>query len=387
MNFYRFFILDLGLRKIIIATQMKICVNIRMVRPDGMDGIGWFSFEIIKRWISQHPEHEFILLCDRRSVKKMLPASNAKVKVIYPPARTLSLINWWNKSAKIYVNRIKPDVFVSMDGQFSHPIKVPVLNVIHDLNFLHHPEWMTKAIAKFYNNSIPKCAEHATRLATVSEYSKADIAASYGIPPNKIDVVYNGFNMELLNVQNSPNKEHPFFLFVGIQVPRKNIIGLIKSFSIFKETYGTNHKLKLAGHDYLWNTEMLSTLENSKFKSDIELLGRQTFDNLKTLYSSAEALLYVPHFEGFGIPVLEGFAAGIPVICSNTTSVPEVAGDAALQCAPTDYTSVSEAMHKVISDETLRLELIEKGRKRLELFNWEKTATALWQSLEKTLEK
>ncbi len=356
-----------------------------MVRPDGMDGIGWFSYEIIKRWISSQPQHEFTLLCDRRSVKEMLTGPNVKVKVMYPPARKLSLINWWHRTSRIYVNRKKFDVYVSMDGQFSHPSKVPVLNVIHDLNFLHHPEWMTKSIADFYNNSVPECARKATRLATVSEYSKLDISKSYGVAMDNIDVVYNGYNEELLRVTNVPDNENPFFLFVGIQVPRKNITGLIKSFSLFKETHGTNHKLKLAGHDYMWNTEMLKALDSSAYKEDIELLGRQTFKKLKVLYSKAEALIYIPHFEGFGIPVLEGFAAGIPVICSNTTSIPEVAGEAALQCAPTDYQAVSEAMHKITSDKTTRNQAIVNGKKRLDLFNWDKTASALWKSLEKTI--
>jgi glycosyltransferase involved in cell wall biosynthesis len=129
---------------------------------------------------------------------------------------------------------------------------------------------------------------------------------------------------------------------------------------------------------------MLKALDSSAYKEDIELLGRQTFKKLKVLYSKAEALIYIPHFEGFGIPVLEGFAAGIPVICSNTTSIPEVAGEAALQCAPTDYQAVSEAMHKITSDKTTRNQAIVNGKKRLDLFNWDKTASALWKSLEKT---
>jgi len=315
----------------------------------------------------------------------MFSSPNVTVKILYPPARRLSLINWWNKTAKNYINRINPDIFVCMDGQFSAGIKVPILNVIHDLNFLHHPEWMSKKLAKFYNSSFPECAKNSTRIATVSTYSKNDIHKSYGISNSLIDVVYNGYNEELTQLKNTPNSENPFFLFVGIQVPRKNIVGLIKSFTLFKQNYGTNHKLKLAGHDYMWNSEMKQALYDSTAKIDIELLGRQTFNDLKELYEKAEALLYIPHFEGFGIPVLEGFAAGLPVICSNTTSLPEVAGDAALKCAPTDYKLVSENMYRITSDSEFRAHAVKKGKSRLAHFSWKKTSESLWNSLEKAV--
>lgn len=364
---------------------MKIAINIRLVRPDGMDGIGWFSYEIVRRWVECFPEHEFILLTDKSSLKEMISGPNVQHKVLLPPARRLFLINWWNSAAKRYVNKIQPDIFVSLDGQYAHPISAPVLTVIHDLNFHHHTEWMTEKLAHFYNSSFPQCAAKADRIASVSTYSKDDISTSYGIDSDKIDVVYNGFNEKLLTVQNTPQKVNPYFFFIGIQVPRKNIAGLIKSFTIFKETYDTDHQLKLAGHDYLWDEEMKSTLDSSAVKDDIILLGRKDFEDIKELYSKAEALLYIPHFEGFGIPVLEGYAAGLPVICSNTTSLPEVAGNAALMFSPTDYSGIAEAMHRVTTDENLREDLILKGKKRLEIFNWKRTSDALWTSVLKTM--
>ncbi len=364
---------------------MKIAINIRLVRPDGMDGIGWFSYEIVRRWVERFPEHEFILLTDKSALKEMISGPNVQHKVLLPPARKLFLINWWNSAAKRYVNRIQPDIFISLDGQYAQSIQAPVLTVIHDLNFHHHPEWMTEKLAHFYNSSYPECAANATRIATVSEFSKKDISKSYSISQNRIDVVYNGFNEKLLAVQNKPEKENPYFFFVGIQVPRKNIAGLIKSFSIFKETYKTNHQLKLAGHHYMWDEEMKTALDESSVKEDILLLGRKTFDDLKNLYAGAEALLYIPHFEGFGIPVLEGYAAGLPVICSNTTSLLEVAGKAALSFSPTDYKGIAKAMHQVISDENLRKEMILKGKQRLETFNWKRTSDALWESVLKTI--
>ncbi len=368
-----------------IAMRMRIIINSRLVRPDGMDGIGWFSYEIVRRWVDRFPEHEFVLLTDRKALRQMISGPNVSYKVLFPPARRIFLINWWHKAARKYVNKFKPDIYVSLDGQYEHPTNVPVLTVIHDLNFYHHPEWMPKHIAEFYNSSMPDCANKATRIATVSEYSRRDISKSYAIAMEKIDVVYNGFNEGLLQLENDPQKDDPYFLFVGIQVPRKNIVGMIRSFTLFKETYGTTHQLKLAGHDYLWNEEMKSVLENSSAKADIQLLGRKTFDDLKVLYSGAEALLYIPHFEGFGIPILEGFAAGVPVICSNSTSLPEVAGDAALQFEPTDYKSISGAMNKIVTDKEFRSNMIENGEKRLQTFNWEKTTTALWNSILKTL--
>ncbi len=365
--------------------HMKIAINIRLVRPNGMDGIGWFSYEIVRRWVACFPEHDFILLTDKSSLKEQISGHNVQHKVLLPPARRLFLINWWNSKAKHYVNKIQPDIFISLDGQYAHPINVPVLTVIHDLNFHHHPEWMTEKLAHFYNSSFPECAANADRIATVSAYSKKDISESYGIAADKIDVVYNGFNEKLLAVQNNPQKENPYFFFIGIQVPRKNITGLIKSFTLFKETYKTDHQLKLAGHDYMWDEEMKNALLTSSVRNDIILLGRKDFIDIEELYAGAEALLYIPYFEGFGIPVLEGYAAGLPVICSNTTSLPEVAGEAALMFSPTDYKGIAQAMHRVTTDENLRKDMVLQGEERLEVFNWKRTSDALWKAVLKTV--
>lgn len=275
-----------------------------------MDGIGWFSYEIIRRWAADHPQHQFVLLSDKNSVKSMISGPNVKHKIIWPPARRIFLIKWWHKLARRYVNKLRPEIYVSMDGQYAHKTRLPVLTVIHDLNFHHHPEWMPKHIADFYNDSMPDCARKATRIATVSEYSKQDISDSYGVATQNIDVVFNGYNEQLLEIKSKRQKESPYFLFVGIQVPRKNIVGLIKSFTEFKNNYGTNHQLKLAGHDYLWNEEMKSALAESSAKEDIVLLGRKTFEDLKSLYAGAEAY-YTSHIlKGLGFLFSKGLRLG-----------------------------------------------------------------------------
>ena len=139
----------------------------------------------------------------------------------------------------------------------------------------------------------------------------------------------------------------------------------------------------IVGEKYYWNAEMKSVFESMGHSDRVMFSGRLSADDLKIATAAALSVVYVPYFEGFGIPILEGFKCGVPVITSNVTSMPEVAGDAALLADPFDVDSIAEAMKKVATDEALRNELIQKGIERVKQFSWDQTADQLWQSIEK----
>ncbi len=142
-------------------------------------------------------------------------------------------------------------------------------------------------------------------------------------------------------------------------------------------------KLLIVGEKYWWNNNIQNTYNNLKFKNEIIFTGRMNSNELKNVYASAFALTYVSVFEGFGIPILEAMYCDVPVITSNTTSMPEVGGDAALYANPFDINSICNEMEKIYTDKNLRNSLIEKGRARRNVFTWDKTAANLWESVEK----
>lgn len=373
---------------------MEIVVNTRLLLKNKLEGIGWFTLETLKRITNDHPEHHFIFLFDRDFDEEFIFSDNITPLILSPPARHPFLFYWWFEfSVANFLNKYNPDLFLSPDGYLSLKAKCKQLAVIHDINFEHHPKDVSWLVRKYYKHFFPKFAGKASRIATVSEFSKKDITNCYKISPNKIDVVYNGCN-ELYTpisdvLQNATrkmfSKNCDYFLFVGALQPRKNISRLFEAFDKFKATEKSDVKLVIVGEKYRWTAEIKSTYINMTFKEDVVFTGRLSTEELHHVIASALAMTYIPYFEGFGIPILEAMNCDIPVITSNITSMPEVAGDAALLVDPFSVDSISSAMLYLYKDEAMRNALKEKGRKRKLDFSWDKTAHALWNSIEKTM--
>ncbi len=373
---------------------MIIAVNTRLLIKDKLEGIGWFTYETLKRITQQHPEHKFYFIFDRKFHNDFIFSKNVEGVIVPPQARHPILYYlWFEYSIPFILRKIKADLFLSPDGYLSLRTKVKSLAVIHDLNFEHYPEDLPFLERKNYKCFFPKYAKKATRIATVSEYSKSDIIKQYSIPENKIDVTYNGANekfcpiskLEQENTRKKYSSEEPYFLFVGALLPRKNLVNLFKAFDDFKKKTSSKTKLLITGEKKWWTKEIQEAYQEMEFNIDIIFSGRLSGEELHKVIASALAMTYVSYFEGFGIPIIEAFNCNTPVITSDLTSMPEVAGDAALLIDPFSIESISEAMKKIAFDEKIRNELIKKGNIRKKEFTWQKSADRLWDSIEKIL--
>jgi len=374
---------------------LKIAVNTRLLLADRLDGIGRFADETLRIITSKHPEHHFYFYFDRKYDDRFIYNSNVIPIVVPPQARhPLLFLAWFDASLPLHFRRTKPDIFLSPDGFLSLTSKVKSVGVIHDLNFEHFPEDIPFLVRKYYSAMFPRFARKAERIATVSEYSKADIARTYHVDPTKIDVVYNGAGnifipsndeeQKLIREKFTQGRE--YFFFVGTLHPRKNLVNLFKAFDQFKKSNTTGIKLLLAGARMWWTEEIRHTYESMEFRDEVIFTGRVSDRELASLMASALALTYVSYFEGFGIPILEAFQCDTPVITSNVTSMPEVAGDAALLTDPFSVNSIVEAMLKIASDVQFRNKLIVAGREQRQKFSWEMTADKLWKCIEKAAE-
>ncbi|MEO6904430.1 MAG: glycosyltransferase family 1 protein [Bacteroidia bacterium] len=373
---------------------MEIVVNTRLLIRNRLEGIGWFTLETLKRITINHPEDHFIFLFDRDFDPEFIFADNITPVILSPPARHPFLFYWWFEiSVSNFLNKYKPDLFLSPDGYLSLKAKCKQLAVIHDINFEHYPKDLSFLVRHYYQYFFPKFAHKANRIATVSEFSKNDLINTYGVKSEKIDVVYNGCNnvYQPINktLQLETKKQYTancdYFLFVGSLHPRKNISRLFEAFDLFKSEQKNDLKLVIVGEKYYWTSAIKRTYINMKYKNEVIFTGRLNTDHLKNIIGSALALTYVPYFEGFGIPILEAMNCNTPVITSNVTSMPEIAADAALMIDPFSVESIANAMGMLYKNSDLRSSLIEKGNKRKLDFSWDKTADALWHCIEKAV--
>lgn len=372
---------------------MNIAINTRLLVNGKMDGIGWFTYETTRRIVAAHPEHTFYLFYDRKPSPQFQFAGNAIPVVLMPPARHPIL--WWmffELSVSMALRRYHIDLFLSPDGFMPLHSKVPILSVIHDINFEHSSDNLRPSHQRYMTHFFPLFAQKATRIATVSEYSKQDISSTYHIDSKKIDVVYDGAHEryrphseeEKRLIRDQFTGGHPYLIFISTILKRKNLANLLIAFDLIKQTDTKGLKLVVVGNKVWWQDELEAAYNNMHHKEDVIMPGHIQPDELSALLSASEALVYPSYFEGFGIPILEAMYAETAVVTSRTTSMPEVGGDAVLYIDPADPKDIAHAISR-LNDPILRQDLINKGRTQRKQFSWDKTSGLLWNSILQTI--
>ena len=376
---------------------LKIAVNTRLLLRDRMEGIGYFAYETLQRMTRSHPDVEFHFLFDRPFDQSFIFSDNVIPVVLFPPARHPLLWYWWFEwSVAAYLRKNKFDLFLSPDGYVSLHSDTPTLAVQHDLAFEHFPDFVPGLYSRYYKYFVPRFMAHATRIATVSEYSKADIIKQYGIAPDKIDVVYSAAKDIFTPISDGEKKAiedtythgKPYFVYVGSIHPRKNLSNMLLAFDEFRNTTAASqHKFLVAGAFGWQNSTLKKLIENMKFRDEVIFLGRQPLDILAKLVAASFALLYVSLFEGFGVPPLEGMQCGVPVITSTSSSMPEICGNAALLMDPTNVSAIATAMETLTSNPDLHELLSQRGPAQAQKYTWDISADLLWSSCLKAIEK
>lgn len=260
---------------------------------------------------------------------------------------------------------------------------------IHDLTFVKYPHFVD-SVVKTFKKRVQKCLTWTDLIITVSESSKRDIVEYLEVAPEKIHVTplaSKFFSVTSFDIspksheEKKPNEEelrftfsNPYILYVSTIEPRKNVIGLIKAFNYLKDKFHIEHELVLVGKKG-WSYEpVFRTIAESSWREQIHYLDYLSDDALPLLYANADVFAYPSYYEGFGLPVLEAMTLGTPVVTSNTSSLPEVVGDAAVLIDPQDPFHLADGLLKVISSPSLRNELIRKGKAQAALYSWERTA-------------
>jgi glycosyltransferase involved in cell wall biosynthesis len=373
--------------------HLKIAVNTRFLLPGQLEGFGWYTHEIMRRMVMQHPEDEFVFLFDRPFDARFVYGKNVTPVVLPPRARFAPQFYWWfewvvPKALKKY----GADVFFSPDSMCSLSAKTPTVMTCHDLVPLHFPEQIPLLHRHYLLHFLPKYLRRADHVVTVSDYVCRDISQTCGIPPEKISAVHNGCRegftplqeFEKQQIRNEFANGQEYFFYSGAIHPRKNIPRLIRAFDMFKMKTGAPVKILLAGR-FAWETgEVKSACEQANSRADIHFPGYVADETLPKLMASALALTYVSLSEGFGLPLLEAMNTDTPVLTSNTTALPEVAGKAALLVDPLSETAIAAGLEKLWMDRAFSQKLVEKGRAQREKFSWDTAAEQVYQLLTST---
>ncbi len=369
---------------------MRIALNARHLLKDRLEGIGIVTDEVMSRITRSHPEIQFDYYFDRKPDLRFIHGPNVHPYVMHPVTRLPVLIRYWlNQPVRKHIVKQKANVFFSSDGFIPLGMSIPKVSMVHDVAFLRYPEHLQPRIRDFYKKWMPRYLAYTDHIITVSEFSKRELIAGYNLPPDKISVVYNGITDTYKPVSEDQkkttrdrySKSNPYFLYLGAIHPRKNIQTLVKAFEQFKSSTSSGLQLVLAGRASWHTEEVFHAIANSPFKESIHLPGYVSTSDATALVASAEAMIYPSLYEGFGLPLVESMACGVPVICSNVSSLPEVAGDAALLFDPTDVQQLTQLLVSITSDKSMQDELIRKGHARAQFFSWDKAAVEVYQIL------
>jgi glycosyltransferase involved in cell wall biosynthesis len=370
---------------------MKIGVDIRVLMDKQYSGVAEYSSILLRTILKQAQADNFTLFYNSsRDVRARIghfKHPNLKVIKRSIPNKLFNYILQqffaWPKLDRVIGGS---DVFWSPHINFSSfSDEAKHVLTIHDISFLRYPEFFNWR-KNFWHRSldIQNLASQATKIVAVSENTRQDIIELLKVPENKVQTIYSGVN-EIKSLP-TPSEEKAFFLkhnlgkrfifYLGTIEPRKNVAGLIYAYNLFRDQNIklVDVQLVIAGANGWRNREIYRAWEQSPYRHDIKFLGYISNKEKELLYQKAEVFVYPSYYEGFGLPVLEAMARGLPVITSNISSLPEVAGSAAITLNPYDINDIAKALELVINNNTLKKSLIESGKKQSQLFSWEKTA-------------
>jgi len=358
---------------------LRIELNALFLIEGKMEGIGYSCWELYRRMIELNPQHTFILLFDRPHSTIFTTFKNVIPVVIYPPARHPFLwFIWFEWAIPKALRKWKADVFFSHDGFTSLSTNVPVILTVHDLAFLAFPKQIPFLVYQFYRIFMPLYLKKAKHIFTVSNFVKEDIQTKYGINPSKISVIYNGSRQIMTNYLEPINHKIPasstYFFYYGAIHPRKNIENAIKAYNLFRSQNEGQILFLFAGR-MAWSTkEVEKTWKESPYAQDIHFLGYLSDASIYHFLKQALALVYISLHEGFGMPIIEAFAAETPVITSNNGALAEISGEGALLVNPSDINDIARGMSEIYANTSLRRNLTEAGKNELARFNWDNSA-------------
>ncbi|MGK7930286.1 MAG: glycosyltransferase family 4 protein [Microcystaceae cyanobacterium] len=370
--------------------MLKLYVDVTPIRGQ-LSGVGYYVYSLIQGLANLQQSEGFQLgLYFHPSLKNWLTQNVSPSPLLqnYYPIETIpipvTLVNLLSQFPNPLLSYLEdslnhPDIIQGTD-HFIYPFKQGLrVMTIHDLTCFKYPNYATN-IVKSYQSRITNCLKWTDLIITFADSTKQDIIKYLDFREDKIRVTPQASRYSPAMVYSPPikpnlyNFNEPYILFVSTLEPRKNIITLIEAFNYLKKIKKIEHNLVLVGKLGWKYQPILDKIAQSSYQQFIHHLDYLSDEAVAYFYQNAEVFVYPSYYEGFGLPILEAMTLGTPVITSNVSSLPEVAGDAAILVNPNKMLDLADAILEVINNSSLRDQLIDKGKKRSQHFSWQQTA-------------
>jgi glycosyltransferase involved in cell wall biosynthesis len=365
-------------------------------------GIGYYTANLISHIMALKPEirWSFFTIPGRKPKEVEIPASGPAIRqIIQPwilPARMTSLLLQAPLQQLLAVENFigASDLFHWTNFLCCSQRAGKKILTVHDVSFFLFPEYHPLKRRLLFKAFFPRSLEQADHIITDSQNTKNDLVRYFAVPESKMTVIHLGADPSFRPVAKECAvpvlseygiKFEEYLLCVGTLEPRKNLVRLLQAYDLFRSNDSRGLTLVLAGADGWLNRELFDAIEQSAWKRDIKILGYVPKAHLPALYSGAVSFVYPSLYEGFGLPPLEAMACGAAVIASNSSSLPEVVGNAGLLIDPKQAESIAGAMSKLSGDVALRATLRNRGLARAKMFDWQSTARKTLEIYEKAL--
>ncbi|MGB3716346.1 MAG: glycosyltransferase family 1 protein [Candidatus Promineifilaceae bacterium] len=355
-------------------------------------GIGRYTRELVSALVRNDKSTEYLLFSAKQPswdplVNRIPPDSNVRYKQSLFSERWLYRI-WHRLRLPVPVQLFTGDIDLFYSPDFVLPPvrdNIPTVLTVHDLSFIHYPETFTPSLRKYLNQVVPRSVRSASHVLADSRTTKEDISNIWHIDEKKITVLYSGVdrafrppsdNAQLVNVRKKYDLgEEPYIFSVSTIQPRKNYQMLIRAFKDVANDFP--HRLVIAGGKGWLYEETLAEVNAQGLTDKVRFVGFVDDADLPALYSDATLFVFPSLYEGFGLPILEAMACGVPVVVSNASCMPEVAGEAALVLSPQDQEAWTTAIRDLLDDPSRRAQMVAGGFLRARQFKWKRAAEQL----------
>lgn len=363
---------------------MRIGINALYLLPGRVGGTEIYIKNLVRELAKRDSENEYVIFVNRESVG-VFDGIAPSFEIVECPVRASSRplrILWEQVVLPFQAKRRKMDILFSAGMTSPFVCPVPSIVVIYDLQHINQPENFPPVYRFFLNAIIYLSAKTSDAIVVISGRVKEDVVKHYGIPPERVHVVYIGMDPDfflravpekILAVRKKYSLPERFIFYPASSLPHKNHKRLLDALKILKDA-GEDVKLLLTGaRDYGYG-EVEKKIKELGLEKDVVFLGWLPYEDIPAIYSASEALVYPSLHEGFGIPIVEAMATGTPVVCSRIEPLGEVASDAAIFVDPYDPKKIADAVMTALNNGAAREDLIKKGLERAKEFTWEKTA-------------